>query len=67
MYIRPRFLDAPVVLSPAILWYSRKVPHRGHHELGKGPWSPQRGRGEMAMAWPGCMLHQTFSLSSVPV
>ena len=21
----------------------------------------------MAMAWPGCMLHRTFSLSSVPV
>ena len=44
-----------VVLSPSIFCYSLD------------PCPPQGGRGEVAMAWPRCMLHQTFSLSSVPV
>ena len=44
-----------------------EVLHHGRHELRKRPWPPQGGRGEMAMAWPGCMLHQVMSLSSVPV
>ena len=40
-----------------------EVPHRGHHELGKGPWSPKGGRGRWPWrCWPGCMLHQMFSL-----
>ena len=51
-----------------VCWFTRlpQVHLLAHLEVHQRSWSPWGGREEMAMAWPGCMLHQMLSLSSVP-